>query len=65
MAGGTEIRQHLPIRPGDRLTATRNITDIFEKQGSTGPIIFTVRTLAVTNAADEPVLDEIQTSINR
>ncbi len=65
MAGGTEIHLHRPIRPGDRLVATRSITDMFEKQGSTGPLIFTVRTLIVTDEANEPVLDEIQTSINR
>ncbi len=65
MAGGTEIRQHRPIRPGDRLVATRSITDMFEKQGSTGPLIFTVRTLYVIDEAGEPVLDEVQSSINR
>jgi len=65
MAGGTEVRPHRPIRPGDRLIATRRITDLFEKQGSTGPLIFTVRTMNVTDEAGEPVLDEIQTSINR
>ena len=65
MAGGTEIHLYRPIRAGDRLVATRSITDMFEKQGSSGPLIFTVRTLIVTNEANEPVLDEIQTSINR
>ena len=65
MAGGTQIRQYQPIRPGDRLVATRSITDMFEKQGSTGPLIFTVRTLSVTNEAGTSVLEEIQTSINR
>ena len=65
MAGGTEIRQYHPIRPGDRLIATRTITDLFEKQGSSGPLIFTVRTLSVANESGESVLDEIQTSINR
>ena len=65
MAGGTEIRQYQPIHPGDRLVGIRSITDMFEKQGSTGPLIFTVRTLSVTNEAGSSVLDEIQTSINR
>ena len=65
MASGTEIRQYQPIRPGDRLVGIRSITDMFEKQGSTGPLIFTVRTLSVTNEAGRSVLDEIQTSINR
>lgn len=65
MAGGTEIRQHLPIRPGDVLTGTRRIVDMYEKQGSSGPLIFTVRELAITNASGEAVMEEIQTSIAR
>ena len=65
MAGGTEIRQHRPIRPGDELTGTRMITDMYEKQGSSGPLIFTVRQLTITDADGELVMEEIQTSINR
>lgn len=65
MAGGTEIRQHRAIKPGDRLTGTRRIVDMYEKQGSSGPLIFTVRELAVTNQQGEAVLEEIQTSIAR
>ena len=65
MAGGTEIRQYRPIRAGDRLLASRQITDMYEKQGSSGPLIFTVRTLTVKTEAGEPVLDEIQTGIAR
>jgi hypothetical protein len=38
---------------------------MYEKQGSTGPLIFTVRSLAITNAQGELVLEEIQTSIAR
>lgn len=65
MAGGTQIKQVRPIKPGDRLVGVTKITDMFEKQGSTGPLIFTVRTLAVTTESGEPVVDEIQTSIAR
>jgi len=65
MAGGTEIRQHKPIRPGDVLTGTRRVVDLFEKEGRTGPLIFTVRELAITDAAGEPVMEEIQTGIAR
>jgi 3-methylfumaryl-CoA hydratase len=65
MAGGTEIRQYRPIKPGDRLTGVQSITELYEKQGSTGPLIFTVRTLSVTSDSGEPVLDEIQTGIAR
>ena len=65
MAGGTELRLYRPIKPGDRLTGIQSITDMYEKQGSTGPLIFTVRTLSVTSDSGEPVLDEIQTGIAR
>ena len=65
MAGGTELIQHRPIRPGDSLTGTHRIVDMYEKQGSQGPLIFTVRSLRVTDADGEPVLEEIQTSIAR
>ncbi|MEM7078071.1 MAG: MaoC family dehydratase N-terminal domain-containing protein [Pseudomonadota bacterium] len=65
MAGGTEVRQHRPIRPGDVLTGTRKIVDMFEKQGASGPLIFTVRSLRVVDAADRLVLEEIQTGISR
>ncbi len=65
MAGGTELIRHRPIRPGDRLTATTRLTDLFEKSGSQGPLIFSVRTLRVVDAKGELVLEEIQTSIAR
>ncbi len=65
MAGGTEIRQHRAIRPGDVLTGTRRLVDLYEKQGSTGPLIFMVRELAITDAQQRPVMEEIQTSIAR
>ncbi|MFT5929210.1 MAG: acyl dehydratase, partial [Candidatus Azotimanducaceae bacterium] len=31
MAGGLNIEYHKPVRPGDWLTATRTLTDIYEK----------------------------------
>ena len=65
MAGGTQINQHRPIRPGDMLIGRRRIVDMFEKQGQSGPLIFTVRELVVTTQEGEPVMEEIQTSINR
>ena len=43
----------------------QRIVDIYEKEGSQGPLIFTVRALRVTDAAGELVLEEIQTSIAR
>lgn len=65
MAGGTELLQHRPIRPGDVLTGTQRIVDMYEKQGSQGPLIFTVRELRVVDADGLPVLEERQTAIAR
>lgn len=65
MAGGTELIVQRPIRPGDRLTGVQRIVDIYEKQGSQGPLIFTVRALRVTDAKGQTVLEEVQTGIAR
>jgi 3-methylfumaryl-CoA hydratase len=65
MAGGTELIQHRPIRPGDRLTATTRLTDLYEKAGAQGPLIFSVRSMRVVDAGGALVLEEIQTAIAR
>ena len=65
MAGGVEIEQHRPIRPGDRLRGVHRITDLYEKSGRQGPLIFTERELRVTDAHGTTVLVERQTSIAR
>ena len=65
MAGGTELIQHRPIRPGDRLTATSRVTNMYEKTGAQGPLIFTVRSMRVVDASGAAVLEEIQTAIAR
>ena len=65
MAGGTKITQALPILPGDTLTGTRTLIDLFEKAGRSGPLIFSVRELAVTNQTGATILTETQTSIAR
>jgi len=65
MAGGIEIKQYKPIKPGQTLNGVRRITDIYEKEGRTGPLIFTVRNLTVTDEKGDLVLEEIQTGIAR
>ena len=40
MAGGLHIEYHRPVCPGDWLTATRTLSDIYEKQGRSGALIF-------------------------
>jgi len=65
MAGGTDTTYHRPIRPGDVLICTRTLADMYEKQGSTGPLIFVVYKMAVQSEDGKPIADEIQTQILR
>ena len=65
MAGGIRQRYHRPVRPGDVLIITRGLSNIFEKAGSSGPLIFVEYTITVTTEDGTPVMDETQTRINR
>jgi hydroxyacyl-ACP dehydratase HTD2-like protein with hotdog domain len=65
MAGGWKIDYHRPILPGDWLVSTRTLTDIYEKKGSQGPLIFYELTNKIETASGEPVLTEIITRILR
>ena len=65
MAGGIKQHYHRAIVPGDVLILTRSITDIYEKQGSSGPLIFVVSDLPVNTESGEPVMQQTQSRINR
>lgn len=65
MAGGLKIEYHQPILAGDMLVATRTLTDIYEKQGSQGPLIFYEVVMQVETEAGEKVLTETATRIMR
>jgi hydroxyacyl-ACP dehydratase HTD2-like protein with hotdog domain len=65
MAGGLKIEYHKPIRPGDWLTATRTLTDIYEKEGRSGSLIFYEVIMDVVNDAGELVIREKTTRILR
>ncbi|MFO1376006.1 MAG: MaoC family dehydratase N-terminal domain-containing protein [Steroidobacteraceae bacterium] len=65
MAGGLKIEYHRPIRPGDVLIAKRTLTNLYEKQGSKGPIIFYEVIMTVETEAGEPVLTEKTTRLLR
>jgi 3-methylfumaryl-CoA hydratase len=42
MAGGNEIEFFKAIRVGDRITRISKIADIYEKEGRSGPLVFTI-----------------------
>ena len=65
MAGGLEIQYHSGIRPGDVLIGTRTLTDIYEKQGRSGPLIFYEVVLDIVRENGEPVVTEKTTRILR
>jgi hydroxyacyl-ACP dehydratase HTD2-like protein with hotdog domain len=65
MAGGLKIEYHKAINPGDVLIATRTLTDIYEKQGSQGPLIFYEVTMDVQDEAGKAVLTQKTTRILR
>ena len=65
MAGGLEIEYCKPIRPGDWLTATRTLTDVYEKAGRSGPLLFYEVVMLVTDDDGEVVVREKTTRILR
>lgn len=65
MAGGLEIEYHKTVHPGDWLTARRTLTDIYEKRGRAGPLIFYEVVMEIRNDAGELVISEKTTRIMR
>jgi len=65
MAGGLDIDYVKPIYPGDWLTATRTLTNIYEKSGRSGPLIFYEVVMDVRNDEGELVIREKTTRILR
>ncbi len=65
MAGGIAVRYHRPMRPGDVLVARRTLTDLYEKAGRSGPLLFYEVTLDVVLESGEPVLTETTTRLLR
>jgi len=56
MGGGMRVEPIRPIRPGDILTAVRTIADIYEKQGTTGRLLFYDIMIEIRDSQDELVL---------
>jgi hypothetical protein len=53
--GGKAIEWHRPMRPGDRLHATVQIGDIYEKTGRSGTMVFIVNRMSFYDAEDRLV----------
>lgn len=65
MDGGTEVEFLQPVRVGDVLTGRSKITDIHQKDGRSGPLIFVQRETTFTNQKGELVLIEKGATILR
>ncbi len=65
MAGGLKIEYHKPICPGDILVAVRTLSDIYEKQGSSGSLIFYKINMEIKSQTGEPVITQLITRILR
>ena len=65
MAGGIKTQYSQPIRCGDYLVAKRTLTDLYEKEGKSGPLCFYEVTLDVKTDTGAPVLVEKTTRILR
>jgi 3-methylfumaryl-CoA hydratase len=65
MAGGVKQRYYRALVPGDVVELQRTLSDIYEKQGASGPLIFVVYDIDVRDAAGQLVMQETQTRIIR
>ena len=55
--GGSQWRYFEPIRPGDRITQFREITDVYERPGSAGPLIFILGNCRFVNQFDHTAVE--------
>ncbi|MFL1483191.1 MaoC family dehydratase N-terminal domain-containing protein [Marinobacter sp. LN3S78] len=65
MAGGSEQSWFRGIHAGDVLVSQHTLLDLFEKEGTRGPLIFVVVENRVETEAGEPVMTESSTWIAR
>ena len=65
MAGGKEVEFFKQMRPGDTITRIGKMVDIYEKEGRSGPLVFTVFENKYTNQDGELVIIEKITGIHR
>ena len=63
--GGKECVFHAPIRPGDTITGVDRISQVYEKTGRSGNMIFVVRESELTNQNGQKVAVVRQILIQR
>ena len=65
MAGETEISFGDPVFAGDTITLHKQIDDLYEKQGRSGPMAFVKTRFSFRNQHDRMVMREVFTRIYR
>ncbi|MBT4125576.1 MAG: MaoC family dehydratase [Chloroflexi bacterium] len=61
--GGSKYRYNEPVKVGDRITVVRKITDLFEKHGRMGTMLFKISEISYTNQMDRLVATQTTTTI--
>jgi acyl dehydratase len=61
--GGSKYRYFEPVRVGDEITVVRKITDLFEKHGRMGTMLFKISELNYTNQDGQLVATQSTTTI--
>lgn len=62
---GQRCEFHAPMRPGDTITMKTRITDVYEKTGRTGKMVFIVRETTYENQKGERVALVEQSQVRR
>ena len=62
--GGSEWEYYEPVRPGDRITVTLRLADVWERSGSLGPMLFSVNEFTYENQLGQLVATQRATSIS-
>ncbi len=63
--GGMELEFFKPMRPGDVITARSKLTNLYEKEGKDGKLLFIIIEARFTNQRGELVAKGIHTFIKR
>ena len=63
LEGGSRWRYFEPVRPGDSITVTSRISEIYERQGRLGNMLFVVREIKYTNQFGKVVAERLRTAI--
>jgi acyl dehydratase len=62
---GQRCEFYAPIRPGDTITLKTRVTDVYEKTGRTGKMVFIVRETTYENQQGEKVAAVEQSQVRR